>query len=207
MSRPNVRRTISPAMITMKNRRTLPPSWSSVSIRFLSSTADSSWAVPSVASRSIRALTMPWTNSSAAARTSATARIRRIGRIRSSERTQAPGRLGKSGIAGSVADRQGGRGSVGVGSVAADLCRGRGGFARRRARPGALLEGGVERVAEDRHDPVDDVLAGVGLAQEPRLARVGLGHRAAGVHAHRDRVVQVVVRRSPSRGTRSAPSP
>ena len=33
---------------------------SSVSIRFLSSTADSSWAVPSVASRSSIALTTPW---------------------------------------------------------------------------------------------------------------------------------------------------
>ena len=42
-------------------------------------------------------------------------------------------------------------------------------------------------------DPVDDVALGVRLAEEPRLARVGLGHRAAGVHPERDRVVQLVV--------------
>ena len=34
---------------------------------------------------------------------------------------------------------------------------------------------------------------GVRLAHEPRLARVRLGHRAAGVHPDRDRVVQLVV--------------
>ena len=46
-------------------------------------------------------------------------------------------------------------------------------------------------------DPVDDVALGVRLAHEPRLARVRLGHRAAGVHPDRDRVVQLVVRRRP----------
>ena len=40
---------------------TLLPSWSSVSIRLRTSIADSSWAVPSVASRSSRALMIPWT--------------------------------------------------------------------------------------------------------------------------------------------------
>ncbi len=49
-------------MAPMKKRMTFVPSVSSVSIRFLSSTADSSWAVPSVASRSSIALTTPWTN-------------------------------------------------------------------------------------------------------------------------------------------------
>ena len=44
------------------------PRASSVSIRFLSSTADSSWAVPSVASRSSSALTIPWTKSRASRR-------------------------------------------------------------------------------------------------------------------------------------------
>ena len=39
-----------------------PPSSSSVSIRFWTSIADSSWAVPSVASRSSSALTIPWTS-------------------------------------------------------------------------------------------------------------------------------------------------
>ena len=55
----------APAMTTTKNRMTLPPSSSSVSIRFWTSIADSSWAVPSVASRSSSALTMPWTTSRA----------------------------------------------------------------------------------------------------------------------------------------------
>ena len=51
-----------------------------VSIRFLSSTALSSWAVPSVASRSSSALTMPCTNMPAShAATSATTMISRIG--------------------------------------------------------------------------------------------------------------------------------
>ena len=52
----------APAMTTMKKRMTLVASVSIVSIRFLTSTALSSWAVPSVASRSSSALTMPWTN-------------------------------------------------------------------------------------------------------------------------------------------------
>ena len=52
-------------MTTMKNWSALAPSASSVSIRFLSSTALSSWAVPSVASRSSSVLTTPWTNSRA----------------------------------------------------------------------------------------------------------------------------------------------
>ena len=51
----------APRSTKTKNRMTLPPSWSSVSIRFRTSIADSSWAVPSVASRSISALRMPWT--------------------------------------------------------------------------------------------------------------------------------------------------
>ena len=49
-------------MTTMKNWMTCAPRPSRVSIRFLSSTALSSWAVPSVASRSSRALTIPCTN-------------------------------------------------------------------------------------------------------------------------------------------------
>ena len=49
-----------PAITTTKNRMTLPPSSSSVSIRFWISTAESSWAVPSVASRSSSVLKMPW---------------------------------------------------------------------------------------------------------------------------------------------------
>ena len=46
-------------MSSTNTRMTLVPSPSSVSIRFLISTADSSWAVPSVVSRSSSALTMP----------------------------------------------------------------------------------------------------------------------------------------------------
>jgi hypothetical protein len=46
----------------MKNWIAWAPNPSSVSIRFLSSIALSSWAVPSVASRSSSALTMPCTN-------------------------------------------------------------------------------------------------------------------------------------------------
>jgi hypothetical protein len=61
MSRPTLPRIIKAAMTTMKNWSVLPPSVSSVSIRFLSSTALSSCAVPSVASRSRSALTMPCT--------------------------------------------------------------------------------------------------------------------------------------------------
>ena len=55
------------------------------------------------------------------------------------------------------------------------------------------LEGGMERPSNERHDAVDDVALGVRLAQEPRLARVRLGHRAAGDHADGDGVVEVVV--------------
>ena len=51
----------------------------------------------------------------------------------------------------------------------------------------------VERVLERGQDAVDDVALGVRLAHEPRLAGVRLGHRAAGVHADGDRVVQLVV--------------
>src|SRR4029079_7947308 len=58
---------------------------------------------------------------------------------------------------------------------------------------GAGLEGRVERVGEDRDDLVDDVALGMRLAEEPGFARVRLGHRAAGVHADGDRVVQLVV--------------
>ena len=49
-------------MTTMKNWIACAPRPSRVSIRFLSSTALSSWAVPSVASRSRSALTIPCTN-------------------------------------------------------------------------------------------------------------------------------------------------
>jgi hypothetical protein len=60
-------------------RTTRPPSSSSVSIRFWTSIADSSWAVPSVDSRSSRALTMPWTRRVTRRNaTIATMRIRRI---------------------------------------------------------------------------------------------------------------------------------
>ncbi len=65
--------------------------------------------------------------------------------------------------------------------------------ARRSRVVAAGLEGRVERVAEGRGDLVDDVLAGVGLAQEPRLAGVRLGHRPAGMHPDRHRVVELVV--------------
>ena len=58
---------------------------------------------------------------------------------------------------------------------------------------GTGLERGIERVAEDRQHLVDRVTLGVRLADEPRLARVGLGHGAAGVHPDRDRVVQLVI--------------
>ena len=47
-------------MTITKKRMTAPPSRSSVSSRFLTSIADSSWAVPSVASRSSSALRIPW---------------------------------------------------------------------------------------------------------------------------------------------------
>ena len=50
-----------PAIIRTKARITREISSSSVSIRFWTSIADSSWAVPSLASRSRRVLTMPWT--------------------------------------------------------------------------------------------------------------------------------------------------
>ena len=43
----------------MNTRTTVVPSESSVSIRFLTSTADSSWAVPSDVSRSSSVLTTP----------------------------------------------------------------------------------------------------------------------------------------------------
>ena len=70
-------------------------------MRFLSSTADSSWAVPSVASRSISALTMPWTNSRAArTRTTATTMTIRIGRAfaRRTSTTVDQGGSAKSGM-------------------------------------------------------------------------------------------------------------
>src|SRR6476646_10513973 len=102
MSTPSRPRTMSAAMITMKNWRTLVASASSVSIRFLSSTALSSWAVPSVASRSMSALTIPWTNSRAARRAmSATRTMSSDGRTSSTKNAEMVlhGFVSKSGIA------------------------------------------------------------------------------------------------------------
>src|SRR3990172_5416947 len=56
---------MTPAMTTMRKRRKLTARAAIVSIRFWISTADSSWAVPSVASRSRSVLTMPRTNTRA----------------------------------------------------------------------------------------------------------------------------------------------
>ena len=71
---------MSPAIATIRKRRTLTASVSIVSIRFLTSIAESSWAVPSVASRSMRVLTTPWTNTRAAASAmKATKTMRMIG--------------------------------------------------------------------------------------------------------------------------------
>src|SRR5436190_1873368 len=61
MSRPTCPRIIRKAMATMKNLSVFAPSASRVPMRFLSSTALSSWAVPSLASRSRSAFTTPWT--------------------------------------------------------------------------------------------------------------------------------------------------
>src|SRR5690349_16586739 len=62
MSRPSLPSTIRAAIARMKTWRTRRPRSSSVSIRFWSSTALSSLAVPSATSRSSSALTMPCTN-------------------------------------------------------------------------------------------------------------------------------------------------
>src|SRR4051812_28839232 len=79
MSRSSAPRTMIPAISTTNARMTFEPSSSSVSIRFWTSIADSSWAVPSVASRSRSALTMPWTNSTETRRaTTATMTITRM---------------------------------------------------------------------------------------------------------------------------------
>src|SRR3972149_1517166 len=47
------------------------------------------------------------------------------------------------------------------------------------------LQGRVEGVGEDRHDAIHLVALGVRLADEPRLARIGLRRRAPGLHAPR----------------------
>ena len=81
---------------------TLPPSWSSVSIRLRTSIADSSWAVPSVASRSIRALMIPWTASFArrsATNAKTTIRTMRKPSARSQAMISFQGGSEKSGIA------------------------------------------------------------------------------------------------------------
>ncbi len=65
MSMPTAPRTVTAAMMTIRVRTTFAPSASSVPIRFWSSTADSSCAVPSVASRSMSALTIPRTDTDA----------------------------------------------------------------------------------------------------------------------------------------------
>ena len=62
MSMPSWPSTISPAITRMKNCSALPSRPSSVVIRLLISTELSSWAVPSVASRSSSVLTTPCTN-------------------------------------------------------------------------------------------------------------------------------------------------
>ena len=92
-------------MATMKNLSVLAPSVSSVSIRFLSSTALSSWAVPSVASRSSSVLTMPWTNRRASRSAINAARtMSRTGTTSwvTKARTSLHGFLSKSGIAGTA---------------------------------------------------------------------------------------------------------
>src|SRR5439155_2379218 len=58
---------------------------------------------------------------------------------------------------------------------------------------GSPVQRRPEGFLEDRHNPVDRIAFGVGLADEPRLATVGLGHGATGEHAERDRVVELVV--------------
>ena len=97
---------IRTAIATIRKRSTLTASVSIVSIRFLTSIADSSRAVPSVASRSMRVLTTPWTKTRAAARaTNATTTMSTIGPIvvpHASARSL-HGRLEKSGMADSLA--------------------------------------------------------------------------------------------------------
>ena len=65
MLKPSWPSTMSPAMATIRNWIEFDPSVSIVSMRFLSSTALSSWAVPSLASRSSSAFTTPWTKTRA----------------------------------------------------------------------------------------------------------------------------------------------
>ena len=96
-----------PAIITTKARMTREPSSSSVSIRFWTSIADSSWAVPSLASRSSSAFTMPWTSRvETRSATTATMTITRIRRpfVRRTSTIVLSGGLLKS-IAAMVAGR------------------------------------------------------------------------------------------------------
>ena len=82
ISKPSSPITMIAAINTMNAWMTCVPRPSRVSIRLRSSTALSSWAVPSVASRSSSALTIPWTKMRAShAATSAPTMIAPTARI------------------------------------------------------------------------------------------------------------------------------